>query len=253
MTTTTETTTRTLLDPGHGPDPAADALPALLRPLPRRHQEHLDRRGGRPALRPQGPRSGSPTPSGTWSRRLVAFFATGDTIVANNLVLNLYQHINSPEGAALPVAPALRGGGARAVLPDPARHLRPRRDRAARGVRGGREHPVDQGARPTSASGGSTRSSTSTQLETRERPPRVPAQPDLLRGLHRGAVLLRRLRLRLLPALARPAQRAGVGHQLGVPRRVDAHGLRLRRRRHRARGGAGPVRRRARPTRSGRC
>src|SRR6202012_2924267 len=30
--------------------------------------------------------------------RLVAFFATGDPIVANNLVLNLYQHVNSPEG-----------------------------------------------------------------------------------------------------------------------------------------------------------
>ena len=29
--------------------------------------------------------------------RLVAFFATGDSIVSNNLVLNLYQHINSPE------------------------------------------------------------------------------------------------------------------------------------------------------------
>ncbi|NJQ00912.1 ribonucleotide-diphosphate reductase subunit beta [Streptomyces sp. PLAI1-29] len=29
--------------------------------------------------------------------RLVAFFATGDSIVANNLVLTLYQHINSPE------------------------------------------------------------------------------------------------------------------------------------------------------------
>ncbi|MEZ5373253.1 MAG: ribonucleotide-diphosphate reductase subunit beta [Microthrixaceae bacterium] len=29
--------------------------------------------------------------------RLVAFFATGDSIVANNLVLNLYSHINSPE------------------------------------------------------------------------------------------------------------------------------------------------------------
>src|SRR4051794_32442869 len=29
--------------------------------------------------------------------RLVAFFATGDTIVANNLVLNLYKHINAPE------------------------------------------------------------------------------------------------------------------------------------------------------------
>ena len=29
--------------------------------------------------------------------RLVAFFATGDTIIANNLVLNLYQHVNAPE------------------------------------------------------------------------------------------------------------------------------------------------------------
>ncbi|HEX7673395.1 MAG TPA: ribonucleotide-diphosphate reductase subunit beta [Bdellovibrio sp.] len=30
-------------------------------------------------------------------RRLVAFFATGDSIVGNNLVLNLYKHVNSPE------------------------------------------------------------------------------------------------------------------------------------------------------------
>ncbi len=29
--------------------------------------------------------------------RIVAFFATGDTIVSNNLVLNLYKHINAPE------------------------------------------------------------------------------------------------------------------------------------------------------------
>jgi ribonucleoside-diphosphate reductase beta chain len=29
--------------------------------------------------------------------RLIAFFATGDSIVANNLVLNLYRHINAPE------------------------------------------------------------------------------------------------------------------------------------------------------------
>ncbi len=29
--------------------------------------------------------------------RLIAFFATGDSIVANNLVLNLYKHINAPE------------------------------------------------------------------------------------------------------------------------------------------------------------
>jgi len=30
-------------------------------------------------------------------QRLVAFFATGDSIVANNLVLNLYKHLNAPE------------------------------------------------------------------------------------------------------------------------------------------------------------
>jgi ribonucleoside-diphosphate reductase beta chain len=30
-------------------------------------------------------------------QRLVAFFATGDSIVANNLVLNLYRHLNAPE------------------------------------------------------------------------------------------------------------------------------------------------------------
>ena len=29
--------------------------------------------------------------------RLVACFATGDSIVSNNLVLNLYKHINAPE------------------------------------------------------------------------------------------------------------------------------------------------------------
>ncbi len=29
--------------------------------------------------------------------RLIAFFATGDSIVANNLVLNLYKHVNAPE------------------------------------------------------------------------------------------------------------------------------------------------------------
>src|SRR5688572_506559 len=30
-------------------------------------------------------------------RWLVAFFATGDSLVANNLVLNLYRHVNAPE------------------------------------------------------------------------------------------------------------------------------------------------------------
>lgn len=38
------------------------------------------------------------TPAETHAiQRLVAFFATGDSIVSNNLVLNLYKHINSPE------------------------------------------------------------------------------------------------------------------------------------------------------------
>jgi ribonucleoside-diphosphate reductase beta chain len=32
-------------------------------------------------------------------QRLVAFFATGDSIVSNNLVLNLYKHINAPKRA----------------------------------------------------------------------------------------------------------------------------------------------------------
>lgn len=35
--------------------------------------------------------------TGHMVKRLVAYFATGDSIVANNLVLNLYKHINSPE------------------------------------------------------------------------------------------------------------------------------------------------------------
>src|SRR6188508_703428 len=30
-------------------------------------------------------------------QQLVAFFATGDAIVANNVVLSLYRHINAPE------------------------------------------------------------------------------------------------------------------------------------------------------------
>ena len=90
--------------------------------------------------------------------RLVAFFATGDTIVANNLVLNLYQHINSPEGAAVPVPAAVRGGRARAVLPDPARHLRAGRDGAGAGVRRGREHPLDRAQGRVLLHAGSTRS-----------------------------------------------------------------------------------------------
>ena len=76
-------------------------------------------------------------------QRLVAFFATGDSIVANNLVLNLYQHINAPE-ARLYLSRQLF---------EEALHVQfyltlldtyvPDDDGAARGVRRGREHPLD--------------------------------------------------------------------------------------------------------------
>ena len=92
--------------------------------------------------------------------RLVAFFATGDTIVANNLVLNLYKHVNAPE-ARLYLSRQLFEEAVHVqfyltlldtYLPDD--------DERAAGVRRGGEHPVDPGARRSSASAGSTRSST---------------------------------------------------------------------------------------------
>ncbi len=167
--------------------------------------QHLDRRGGRPALRDLADlASGSSAGRAPPDRRLVAFFATGDSIVANNLVLNLYQHVNAPEGRAC----TCRGSCSRrplhvqfyltlldTYLPDP--------ERARRGVRGRREHPVDPAQGRVLLHAGSTRSSGCGAAATPRRARRVPAQPDLLRRLHRGPVLLRRLRLRLLPAVAR--------------------------------------------------
>ena len=174
--------------------------------------------------------------------RLVAFFATGDTIVANNLVLNLYRHINAPE-ARLYLSRQLFEEAVHVqfyltlldtYLPDDAERAKafaaveniPSIARKAQFCFEWIDSVFDLPA-----------------ADHRRGPAALPAEPDLLRRLHRGPVLLRRLRLRLLAALARPARRAGRGHQLGVPRRVDAHGLRLRRRRHGPRRGAGAVRR----------
>ena len=76
-------------------------------------------------------------------QRLVAFFATGDSIVANNLVLNLYQHINAPE-ARMYLSRQLYEEALHVqfyltlldtYVPDP--------ERARPGLRRGREHPVD--------------------------------------------------------------------------------------------------------------
>ena len=91
--------------------------------------------------------------------RLVAFFATGDTIVANNLVLNLYKHINAPE-ARLYLSRQLFEEAVHVqfyltlldtYLPD--QEERPRRSPRWRTSR-------RSATRPSSASGGSTRSAT---------------------------------------------------------------------------------------------
>ncbi len=87
---------RALLDPG---------LDLTLRPMrypsstsaTGRHPQYLDRRRGRPFRRPGRPRRRLLPAEQRLVQRLVAFFATGDSIVANNLVLNLYKHINAPE------------------------------------------------------------------------------------------------------------------------------------------------------------
>src|SRR3546814_208052 len=224
--------------------------------------------------------------------RLIAFFATGDSIVSNNLVLNLYQHINAPEArmylsrqlyeealhvqfyltlldtylpdpddrarasAAPENIPSLRrkpefcvkwiaSGPDRGppAPPDPARHLPAGPGRTRQGIRRDREHPVDPAQGRVLLQVDRQRAGPRAHRDARATPP-VPAQPGLLRRLHRGFVLLRRVRLRLLPALARTAARAGIGHQLGVPRRKLPHGVRVRGDPHRARGGAGPGRRR---------
>ena len=105
-------------------------------------------------------------------------------------------------GAHVPVAAALRGGAARPVLPDAARHLRARSGGAHPRVRRGREHPLhpEEGGVLPALDGLDQRPGAAGDARP---PPAVPAQPHLLRGLHRGAVLLRRVRLRLLPPLAR--------------------------------------------------
>ncbi len=148
--------------------------------------------------------------------RLVAFFATGDTIVSNNLVLNLYQHINAPE-ARMYLSRQLYEEALHVqfyltlldtYIPDPAE--RNKAFHAIETIPSIRQKGefcfkwIDsmQDLRST----GNARAS-----------PSVPAQPDLLRGVHRGPVLLRRVCLRILPAFARPAAWPRLGHELGVP------------------------------------
>ena len=200
------------------PHAAADALPGVLRHVQERHQEHLDRRRDRLLRRPRRPRpqvdAGREAPR-VAARGVLRHRRLDRVEQPGAQPVPAHQRPRSPD---VPVAPALRRGAARAVLPHAARQLHPRHGRARGRVRGGREHPVDprQGRVLLQVD----------QLDPGPRPHRdpgaaqaVPAQPDLLRHLHRGPVLLRRLRLRVLPALEGPAQRARRRHQLGVPRR----------------------------------
>ena len=151
--------------------------------------------------------------------RLVAFFATGDSIVANNLVLNLYEHINAPE-ARMYLSRQLYEEALHVQFYLTCSTTTSPTSPSAKRVRRHREHPVD----PAKAEfcfkwmesvDGLARNRTKTRK-------RFLHEPDLLRHVHRGPVLLRRLRLRLLPALEGSAQRPRRRHQLGVPRRVDA-------------------------------
>ena len=133
-----------LLDPGLRPDAAADALPARST----RCTATRSRTPGRWRRSTSRPTSATCSSKMTPAerhliQRLVAFFATGDSIVANNLVLNLYKHINAPE-ARMYLSRQLYEEALHVqfyltlldtYVPDPAR--------ARAGVRRGREHPVD--------------------------------------------------------------------------------------------------------------
>ncbi len=163
--------------------------------------------------------------------RLVAFFATGDTIVANNLVLNLYQHVNSPEGRLYLSRQLFEEAiHVQFYLTLLDTYVPDQQERAAAFAAVENIPSIRRKAEFCFRWIDSIYELR--ELRTAADRQVVPAQPDLLRGLHRGPVLLRRVRLRVLPALPRPAERAGLGHELGVPRRVHAHGVRLRRRRH---------------------
>lgn len=148
--------------------------------------------------------------------RLVAFFATGDSIVSNNLVLTLYKHINSPE-ARLYLSRQLFEEAVHVqfyltlldtYLPDPD-------DRAAAFDAVEEIPSIREKAQFCFKWMDSVEKID--RLETKADHAALPAEPDLLRGVHRGAVLLRRLRLRVLVPLARSAARSRHGHQLGVP------------------------------------
>ena len=174
-------------------------------------------------------------------RRLVAFFATGDSIVANNLVLNLYEHINAPEARMY----------LSRQLFEEALHVQfylnlldsyiPDHDERAEAFAAIETIPSIRAKAEFCFKWMDSVGRRATAHCSRPSP--VPAEPGVLRGVHRGSVLLRGVRLRVFSAIQGAAQRAGRWNELGVPRRVDAHELRVRGDPHGALRGARAVRR----------
>ena len=203
------------------PHPAPHALPGVLRDVPQRHPQHLDRRGDRLLRRPRRPAPQAAAGRAAPDQPPVAFFATGDSIVSNNLVLNLYKHINAPEARmylcrqlfeeALHVQFYLtlldtyipdhdeRTEAFAAIENIPS--IRAKADFCFKWIDS--INRLERAATPRRTASSSCSTSSASRPASR-------------------AVLLRRLRLRLLPALQGPAQRPGRRHQLGVPRRVAA-------------------------------
>ena len=176
--------------------------------------------------------------------RLVAFFATGDSIVSNNLVISLYRHINAPE-ARMYLSRQLYEEALHIqfyltlldnYVPDPERRAQafaaieniPSIRRKAEFCQRWTDEVF------------ALEQHRDSQADKRRFLLNLTCFATCIEGL----VLLRRLRLRVLPAFARPAAGPRRRHQLGVPRRERAHGVRLRSHRYRAARGARAVRRR---------
>ena len=239
---------RAILDPGLDLTLRPMRYPDVLREVPRRDPQHVDGRGDRLLRRPRRPPApaaagrAAPHPAG-WSPSSPPATRSSPT-----------TSCSTSTSTSTPPRP---GCTCRRQLFEEALHVQfyltlldtyiPDHDERAEAFAAIENDPVDPGKAEfcfkwMDSIGHARRAAT-----PRDDRAHVPAQPDLLRRLHRGPVLLRRLRLRLLPALQGPAQRPRRRHQLGVPRRERAHGLRLRGRRHRAPRGARAVRRRPRP------
>ena len=171
-------------------------------------------------------------------QRLVAFFATGDSIVANNLVLNLYKHINAPE-ARMYLSRQLYEEALHVqfyltlldtYVPDPEDRARafdaveniPSIRRKAEFCNKYLDSVENVGRLETAA-------------DRRRFLLNLICFAACIEGLFFFGAFAYVYFLRSRGLLAR----LGRGHQLGVPRRERAHGVRLRGRTHRARRRAG--------------